>query len=193
VFKISCGFFLILKLSVQSGKHNTECPCLAHLQDVTSKTVPNITYSPTGLKTQISRRTWNELSFMLSFLLGHCPRSLCLVTFLPLCLHLHLSSHVYLCACNGSRLHSSRSFNSLLPCITLQPPLFQHPTSTLVRASLGLACIALKVLIVSCLALQLLMFQHPTSTFVRAWRGRSEEYCFIPSLAAIRKTCNNIL
>jgi hypothetical protein len=108
---------------------------------------------PNRAQTQISRRTRNELSFMLSFLLGHCPRSLCLVTFLPLCLHLHFSSHVYHCACNGSRLHSSRSFNNLLPCIILQPLLFQHPTSTPVGASLVLACIALKVLIVSCLVL----------------------------------------
>jgi hypothetical protein len=137
-------FFLILKLCVKSGKHNTESPCLAHLQDVTSKTVPKITYGPTGLKTQISHRTRNKLSFTPSFLLGHCPRILCLVTFLPLCLHLPLSC--------GSGLHSSRSSNSLLPCIALQPPLFQHPTSTLVGASLVLACIALNVLIVSCLA-----------------------------------------
>jgi hypothetical protein len=42
----------------------------------------------------------NWVSCWLSFL---CIawRSPCLITFLPLCLHLHFSSHLYLYACNG--------------------------------------------------------------------------------------------
>jgi hypothetical protein len=37
-----------------------------------------------------------------------------------------------------------------MPCITLQPFVFQHLTSTITRASLVLACITFKVLIVPC-------------------------------------------
>ncbi len=79
--------------------------------------------NPIGLKTQISRGTQHELSFMPSSLPGHCSEK-------PLSLHIHtsmlapLSSHVFLYACNGSSLRSSRSSNSLLPCIALQPPWF---------------------------------------------------------------------
>ncbi len=76
-------------------------------------------------------------------------RSPRLITFSSLWLHLQLPLHVCLYACNSSSLHSSRSSNSLLPWIALQPPMFQCPTSTLARASVLLACIALEVLIVS--------------------------------------------
>lgn len=124
---------------------------LAHLEDITSKTdTKKLHTAPKGLETQISLglgMTWVSCRVSWPCITQRSPR---LITFSSLCLHLHLSAHVYLYACNGSGLHSSRSSNSLLQCIALQPPMFQCPTSMLTRASLVLACIALEVLIVSC-------------------------------------------
>jgi hypothetical protein len=64
---------VILKISVKSGKHGTGSLCLAHLQDITSKTVPKSHSATVGLVTQISCRARHELSFILSFLHVHCP------------------------------------------------------------------------------------------------------------------------
>jgi hypothetical protein len=111
---------VILKISVKLGKHCTGSLCLAHLQDVTSKTVPkNYTQAQRGLKLRFcAGLSMNWVSCWVSCLCI-ARRSPHLVTFLPLCLHLHLSSHVYFYACNGFGLHSSGSSNSLLPYITL--------------------------------------------------------------------------
>lgn len=137
-----------MKLFVKWIKHNTKSLCLAHLQDVTSKMIPkNYTWAQWALKLIFHiGLNMNWVSYQLSYMCI-AQKSLHLVTFLPLCLHLHLSLHVYLYICNGFGLHNFKSFNSLLPYITLQPPMFQHPTSMLVGTSLVLACIILEIIV----------------------------------------------
>ncbi len=113
-------------------------------------------------------------------------RSPCLITFLPLCLHLHFLLHVYLYTCNGYGLHSSRISNSLMFCITLQPLLFQHLTSTLARTSLVMACIALEVLIISYISS--LCISHVSTPYVDTCSGLKKEFWGISSYP---KFCSN--
>jgi hypothetical protein len=77
-------------------------------------------------------------------------RSPHLINFLLLCLHLHFLLHVYLYACNGYGLHNFGSSNNLMPCIALEPLVFQRLKFTLARTSLVLIYITLEVLIILC-------------------------------------------
>jgi hypothetical protein len=81
--------------------------------------------SPTRLTTQILSTTWHELSFMLNFMLVHCPYKLvfCFLTstFAP-------SS--FLLAYHYVRIliimTSFRNFINFLSCVALQPLVFHH-------------------------------------------------------------------
>ncbi len=142
-----------LNLFVKSGKHGTKSLCSAHLQDVTSKTVPkNYTQAQWGSKLKFQAKL--DMNWVSCWVSSSCIawRSPHLINFLTLCLHLHFLSHVYLYACNGYGLHNFGNSNNLMPCITLEILVFQRLEFMLAKTSLVLAYITLEVLIVLCLS-----------------------------------------